>query len=353
MSLPPEHLRKIACFLAGNFFCAVAALFFTLSVQPMVAAEAQPRPPTKIETPSASVSQFLESQHSTDKVALKRAAPLDILSALAGLAAVISIAYAGLPNFRHRSRVQDHVRRRVQNENIIANLNQTLCSSESWGVLYRLGKLQEIKAPAPGLKKGLAEVDRNFQMRSSFKAYSWIYASNFDKIVAGILAALAASVIWFAAIDNYLFFETTAQDAKRIAFLSGLATFYITVAALSLVAMIVQRLLWQWEMPHRCWREIFIHISIGIFCAAFLLFAILATFHVKFITDFYWNSEDHIIFILMFTVLFSCTSIPLVLWWIGETLTRIMIREGDISVEALVGIINENAGTAEIDAAAH
>src|SRR4051812_8837211 len=82
---------------------------------------------------------------------------IDAFSALAGLGSAISLAYASLPNFRHRNRVQEHVRRRIADDELILllyvgdKLDVSLCSHDRWGILYRLGKLREVKkAPIPG-----------------------------------------------------------------------------------------------------------------------------------------------------------------------------------------------------------
>jgi hypothetical protein len=53
---------------------------------------------------------------------LPKTAPLDSLTSFAALAVAIAISYAGLPNFRHRLRVEEYIQKKVQDKNLLAML---------------------------------------------------------------------------------------------------------------------------------------------------------------------------------------------------------------------------------------
>jgi hypothetical protein len=283
---------------------------------------------------------------------------LDALSSLAGLSAALSLSYAALPNFRHRMRVQEHVRNKVRDEELIAVLKTEtdLCNQESWAILYRLGRLRDVRQ-ALGLLhdeegKG-SEIDRNFRKRLAYVIFSQIYASNFDKIATALLGCIAATVIWFGALDNIYYHDLPSADPLRIAFFVRVQAFYWTTIFLAAIAAITHKILWRWDMSFRGWRSILIHIFGWVAAFAFVLFLLGASTDVKWFGHVisFTSSDGDVgdVFSLAETILVLSVLAPLLLLAVGEFLTRLMLIESDNCIIFLVAEIDTRASTARIE----
>jgi hypothetical protein len=307
------------------------------------------------------VSIYADSLHillaaEADKAALLNAPPLEVLSASAAVAASLAIAYAGLPSFRYRLRVEGHVRRRVREENLIPNLylgtampDSAMCGQDSWGILYRLGKLREVRhAPAP-----IGEVDRNFSRTPSYMVFAKLFASNLDKWLAISLGALSISVVWFAALDNIHFHGAHVGDAKRMEFLSLLECTYMSIAVLGCILFVIHILSWQWEMPKVCKRQNIIKWTarLAVFVAA-MVFFLASTSEPGGVAygaaSKIVSSSESGIFLLLEKVLIFTIIIPSVLLVLGESLTQQMIQEADLSLDTMVDLVARRAKEAKI-----
>jgi len=280
---------------------------------------------------------------------------LDSLSSLAGLAAALSLAYAALPNFRHRIRVQDHIRNKIIEEELVAVLKvqKDLCTQESWAILFRLGRLRDVKqtqelfnyqAPRAG------DIDRNFRKRVAYIVFSQIYASNFDKIIAGVLGALASTIIWFGAIDNIHYHDLGNDNAARVAFFARIQAFYWASITLIVVIAVAHKILWRWDMRFRGWRSVAIHIIGWIAAVMFLLCLIGASSEVQWfervISATSSTGEVNSVFFLSEAILLVAILVPLLLLAIGELLTAVMLGESDRCVLIMLELFDARAGTA-------
>lgn len=168
---------------------------------------------------------------------------LGVLSDFAAFVTAISLAYAGLNNFRYRTKVMMHVRK-IADANLIQNLNANnaanghVCADESWAILYRLGRLKEIsETPQPSIPGD--ETDRNFRKRLDYRVYNCLYANNLDKIISISIGAAAAAVIWFSAIDAMLFPKPADAGIWRSIYFANIGAFYLYLAAVAFVGFII------------------------------------------------------------------------------------------------------------------
>ena len=295
--------------------------------------------------------------------AAAKAAPLDVLSPFAGIAAGIAIAYAGLPSFRYRTRVQEHVRRIIKEENLIDSLydaekkpDNNYCSQDCWGVLYRLGKLREVKdAPLPVKADEHTEVDHSFSKTNGYLIYSGLFASNLDKWIAFSLGGAAITIIWFALLDNVDFHEASINAVDRISFLSSLNMLYKILAILGVVSIGLHLVCWRWEMKRDAIGKRIIEWSSRIATAAAAGLILLTSVSVgdadslpyKAGTLFGVQTETAI-FHTLEVWLFLAVAVPLALLVIGEYLTGAMISEADVALKGLLGRLKEKAANVDL-----
>jgi hypothetical protein len=292
----------------------------------------------------------------------KKAPPLEALTSFATLAAAIAISYAGLANFRHRLRVQEYVRSAVEDANLIILLGtrenpDPLCCHDRYAILYRLGKLRDVRnahqpgAHPVGTPPSSIVLDEDFRQTVSYKAYSWVYASNLDKVIAVCLGALSGAAIWFAALDNIYFYDSLIDAPARIAFFQDAECFYWLAILLGIIAVITHKFLWKWELELTPKTDRLLHIFGGLIALAFFGLLFLSSnsrpfYHVAAI---WWaTADDHYLFVMTETILFTVTLVPLFLVWGGEKLTKTMTTKADGCIKFLVEEIGARPNAARI-----
>lgn len=177
------------------------------------------------------------------------------LSDFAAFVTAISLAYAGLTNFRYRVRVLEHVRRLAEKNSLVQvmaanrDVGGQLYADESWAILYRLGRFRDFPgAPAPDLPVSVqgqnieqddGETDHNFKKRVDYRLYNSLYANNLDKIFSISIGAAAASVIWFSAIESMLFPVPGNAGPAREIYFGNVGAFYFYLAIVALIGGLI------------------------------------------------------------------------------------------------------------------
>ncbi len=286
------------------------------------------------------------------------AAPLEALTSFAALSVAIAISYAGLPNFRHRLRVEEYVQQTVKASGLLDVLGNAagnphhLCNHDRWAVLYRLGNLREMKnASAPGTD-GKKPIDGDFLNTIGFRSYSWIYASNLDKVLATCLGALAGTAIWFAALDSAGFHDPVVSSPQRMGFFSDVDLFYWIAAILCALMIFSHKKFWGWILRSTPSTDHRIHQVGWLIAAVFLLTMAMASagwsrYHS--VAEWLCPGDEHVLFCMTETMLLTVTFVPLALIWGGEKLTAMMITKADNCVEFLKAQLGERASNANIE----
>lgn len=282
------------------------------------------------------------------------AAPYDALGTLAGFSAAISIAYAGLPNFRHREAIQQYVRDKVKTNALsdILSTDDTLRDHECWCVLYRLGNLRDTSAPEPRI-----EADKNFQRWNEFKAFNLIYGTNLDKLITIALGALSGSVIWFGLLDRTHFPTPKMPDYTREWMLATFIGFYEVFFILGMISIALHIFLFSKSIGPDKW---FNKVPYWANCAIVALFVYFISISILGIhplgefgawtLGFVANEPFDIpvptaVFALSRILLLATALVPLYFLWRGTQLTRSMTEE----VNRCVAVLGANA----VDAAAN
>jgi hypothetical protein len=294
--------------------------------------------------------------------------PYDAFDALAAFAAAISIAYASLPNFRHKQRMQGHVREAVKKRSVaqVISSNESLLAHECWCILYRLGQLSEEEHPRPH-----HETDHNFQQRPDFRAFNWLFVTNMDKMIAIALGAIATSVVWFGLLDRMYFPKPILGDYNRIWFLSTVIAFYVITIAIGLLVVLLFKIVAARSLDHAGWRNTVITYAPWAPSAFFLIFFGLSALGV-----FFFGPVGHMLmmpfqeppivnlggeytaFIITRTILLTTIAVPLYLLYRGERLSEAMTQEVTRCVTELgVGVIdraeepdfNDDSNPTELD----
>lgn len=265
---------------------------------------------------------------------------LTALADFAQLAVAISLAYAGLPNFRYRARVEKHVRDAIEREdgfieNVKANADK-ICSGECWGVIYRLGRLREWKAgaPEPEAANKNANVDHYFQKTKEYMAFSWLYSSNLDKSVAIGLGAIVGAIIWFSAIGQIWFVPNAKQtDPTWASYLSGVQLFLWASMLLLAAGTLAHAKVWKAELDYTDRRRVIVRSIYRTWVVFFFLGLVAASFDwvpsVPYLNSFIAVHGQLAVFFSTSLITFLAIAIPLFFLVRGQRLTNIIVAETD------------------------
>lgn len=267
---------------------------------------------------------------------------LNALSDFAGLAVAIALAYAGLPNFRYRNRVQEHIRKALSEPGLIALLDgedataKAVHGHDCWAVLFRLGRLREWmhSIPSPTKSQDNTTPDHNFTKRSDYKSFTWLYASNLDKIISVALGAISGAALWFGALDEIMFNTSNANGAfKRLLFLSGTISFFTIALGTLLALSLAHKYTWEADRKPKNDRNIGVKIIYWLWTVLFILSVVLTSSGRMFLSEFTQASlgdwQLPISFVVVCSSIFLTIGVPLILLLRGEHLTQSMITEAN------------------------
>ena len=251
-----------------------------------------------------------------------------------------------------------HVRKRVENEEIIESLytdskgeeggatkkagreripDKKICANDRWGILFRLGKLEELQAPPP-----LDGSDDYFRSMFKFICFDKFFASNLDKFIAMGLGSVAISIVWIGLVDNLHYHEVEIGNAGRIIFLTSVVFGYWTLISLCLAAFTTHISCWSWGLAKNTKRHKAIQIAaIAVIISAFLLVNLMSL-DLGFYTFVSWvrrAATEREAFLLLEYILLLSIFIPMALLILGDILTRKMIIEADKAIEKLLVLI--------------
>lgn len=283
---------------------------------------------------------------------------LSTLSDFAAFVTAISLAYAGLNNFRYRTRVMTHVRK-IADANLISNLitNQKLgghvCADESWAILYRLGRLKEVpETPQPSVPGD--ETDYNFRKRLDYRAYDCLYANNLDKIISISIGAAASTVIWFSAIDAMLFPDPHKAGVWREIYFGNIAAFYLVLALVAVVGFIIHLRvplpeIWPPKDRNLLKQTKWVGATLFFFGVALATVSKMAFGHYAYTL----TQPDTVAVVLdmaAITLLAEAITLPFLLV-IGENLTWAMVKECNRCRDRLEALLGATAGSAKVEPA--
>lgn len=299
---------------------------------------------------SASGAESVTKQTEPTKQEISRIPSLDTVTPFAGFAAAIAIAYASLPNYRHRKAVQDYVRKIIERDGLLdylkkgTTVNTVLCSNQSWAILFNFGLLHEVH---PDLRPTV-DSDKYFQGMIRSRLYTHLFQNNLDKMVSIFLGFISASVLWFAAYDDVHFFEASTRNDLRIHYLMDIETFFVVSLSIIFVSAIIYIIVHDKHKNEKnlfknLWKfyAIYFGLSTAMIVSACWNWPIVSRVSILFITP----DTLHVFRYIQFSILASAT-FPAFMWGIGNYLSQHIIGESEncaVAIAAIIGTSPTNA----------
>lgn len=127
------------------------------------------------------------------------------LEPVLGISFALNLAYIGLPRFRYREKIRDHVRQKMDE---MQDIPEQTCATDWYKQIFRLGQLENNDGDAGENKQSVKLPSEIWS-----KLYGFLYERHLDRAIV-FMAALSCAILLFAGVAH----ELSYLDFSRPAF---------------------------------------------------------------------------------------------------------------------------------------